>query len=111
MELEDGKRYVQRNGAVTGPLVEIHNGEPYPFEERDGSGGWTRGGRYFGVEDDPRDLVALYEEPAPKARMLRLKNGQTVIVHTDHFVMSIPVLTAKDLRQLLAEQEALNQSE
>lgn len=62
IQLEVGKRYVQRDGTVTGGLVENGNSY-YPFRchvlERiwEADGTWMRGAR------NQRDIVAEYQEP------------------------------------------------
>lgn len=115
MKLEIGKRYVRRDGFVTGPL-ENNTSPDYPLWDDDHTRSYTPNGAYLLGETNLEDIVAEYEEPAPKPpsghaseqRMVRLENGASVIVHRDHFVMPLPVLTRTDLQNLLAEQDALN---
>lgn len=65
MKLEVGKRYLTRDGRVTGPL-QCRPSKKYPFmiENKDGFWAWMSDGSYFSA-DTPhcRDLVA--EAPAP----------------------------------------------
>lgn len=62
IELEVGKRYVMRNGEVTGELEEQDN-PSYPFTDGDLS--WTWDGGYWtwdDGEDSVYDIIAKYKE-------------------------------------------------
>lgn len=116
MKLEIGKRYVRRDGLITAPLRASRRAAAYPLWDDDHALSYTPNGVcLLGAESNP-DIVAEYEDPAPEPpsghpseqRMVRIENGASVIVHRDHFVMPLPVLTRTDLQNLLAEQDSLN---
>lgn len=63
LRLEAGKRYVRRDGQITGPLI-ARDSEYYPFHEGSSSPfTWGGNGRYNGPSDTPLDLIAEYVEP------------------------------------------------
>lgn len=78
MKIEAGQKYVDRSGAVRGPIV--RRGGVYPWT--DGENTWDRDGFYFGsnVPDDA-DLVAAFAPSAPLAKSAtepRFKPGDKV---------------------------------
>lgn len=99
-----GKRVVLKQIDTDDPSL------PYRFLNH----GWRRAdGRLWTNMDTDFDIIDYWPDEQAHAdaldkRMVRLENGESVIVHRDHFVMSLPVLTRKDLQNLLAEQDALN---
>jgi len=64
MKLEPGKRYVTREGEVTGPLYK-NDSEGWPFVGRvDGFNlSWRESGRYIRGRESAQDLVSEYTEP------------------------------------------------
>lgn len=61
--LEVGKRYVLRDGRVTGPLEGTSNAD-YPLWCNELATSWTRSGAYsIGFDREPQDIVAEYIEP------------------------------------------------
>lgn len=67
IKLEVGKRYVMRNGDVTGPL-EISNNPTYPYQDRKTGRVWTVYGDYLGkpISSD-LDIVSEYAFRSPLA--------------------------------------------
>lgn len=64
MKLQLGKRYIGRNGLVTGPL-ENSGSEEYPFRDAESGRTYTGFGCYFtGNEKSDRDLISEYIEEA-----------------------------------------------
>lgn len=64
MKLEVGKRYVQRDGTVTGELVE--SGSPhYPFKCQELDRAWEKDGTWLEGFVSLQDIVAEYKEPMP----------------------------------------------
>jgi hypothetical protein len=62
MKLEVGKRYVRRDGKVTGPLKRSDN-PTYPFYCEELKATWEVTGELFPPRSTPADLVAEYVEP------------------------------------------------
>lgn len=69
LKLEYGKRYVRRDGKVTGPMKANDEGdskyqETYPFYDPECYQGYKSNGRYLKDESQCRlDLVSEYVEP------------------------------------------------
>lgn len=64
MKLEYGKRYVQRNGMVTAPLVKNENGfnDTHPFWDPIQERSFQDNGKYlYGNHKDALDIIAPYE--------------------------------------------------
>jgi hypothetical protein len=81
MKLEAGKRYVTRDGQITGPLKFRHH--PFPFSGELPNGQtmeWTEEGRYFSSTHlSPRDIIAevpalTLAPPLFQAEIARLRN-------------------------------------
>ena len=74
--IEDGKRYVLRNGRITGRLTVTGTGKHQVWSDDDGHVWvfWSEGGTYMrdGTES-PWDIIAEYVEapPAPQSDVLR----------------------------------------
>ena len=66
MKLEYGKRYVRRDGEVTGPLQK-NPSRDYPFNDDANANSYSKTGDYNldDGEDCPFDLVSEYETPVP----------------------------------------------
>ena len=65
MKIEAGKRYVRRDGAISGMIREDCNDEDYPFwDDSDGSSYNEYGMWLTGTEHD-EDLIREYVEPQP----------------------------------------------
>lgn len=62
MKLQLGKRYVRRDGKVTGPLESVGL-ETYPFFDQLRGLSYTESGSYYAVGEDDYDLVSEYIEP------------------------------------------------
>lgn len=64
IQLEVGKRYVLRNGVVTGELSYCYDDSAYPFRSYDIDRCWTTTGREWYTVESPFDIVAEYQEPS-----------------------------------------------
>lgn len=62
MKLEVGKRYVRRDGKVTGP-IELYNHEQYHFRDSMHAHTYHESGVWSLVEKTERDLISEYIEP------------------------------------------------
>lgn len=100
MKLEYGKRYVMRNGKITGPVKRTGNPE-YPFTAENLNYmpvTWTEYGRQ-GIDpsvDSCADIVSEYcesvcEEPAPEPRKLQWVTGRTYKMRNGGLVFVILV--------------------
>ena len=75
MQIEEGKRYVARNGLITPPAKAQPHSAQWPWHI-EGFGSYTNAGRFNGEFDDPKDIIALADETAvtTHAEMLEQDN-------------------------------------
>ena len=64
LQLELGKRYVRRDGDVSGPLKH-HNDTTYPFMDPEHGLSYTPDGHFCGTSERAEDFVSLFVEPDP----------------------------------------------
>lgn len=71
MKVEVGKRYVRRDGSISGVMEDCDGHDGYPFADQYES--YTAGGKYYAdsTKDHEFDLVSEYVEPGQSA-------GQTI---------------------------------
>lgn len=62
MKIEEGKKYVDRDGAVVGPMRNFERGGIYPWRSP-GNMSYTPAGRYIQGDTSQFDLVKEYVEP------------------------------------------------
>lgn len=106
IKLEVGKRYVDREGRVYGPLFAASDAS-YPFECRVRNESWTADGRYYRVETEASswDLIALAPDEA-----LSGEAALDALTELDHLRARVAELTEQncDLAQstdaMLAER-------
>jgi hypothetical protein len=125
MKLEYGKRYVTRDGRVTGPLEENRVGcweDSHPFHDPVTKNTWTQFGRWSpSNKDNKLDLVSEYIDPAaPKCKRETHGGGgcpspRTCPVHGEEPCVDVdsmrqwkpePVVTLDELKAQLDRIEA-----
>lgn len=67
MKIEAGKRYIRRDGVITGPLTFNENDwEGYPFQDPVSGSDYTGNGRYwYEGGDSDEDLILEYVPSDP----------------------------------------------
>ena len=70
MKLEPGKRYVRRDGEVTGPLVRYES-RKYPFYDHAECEVYRPNGRYWDHGEEPEDLISEYIEGDKASQTMR----------------------------------------
>ena len=100
MKLEYGKRYVTRDGQLTGPLEKSCMSD-YPFTSNvstwDGKFSWNSSGSQSAYDNEsPVDIVSEYcttvcEEPAPEVKRLQWVPGRTYKMRNGGLVFVILV--------------------
>jgi hypothetical protein len=75
MTLKEGKRYVRRDGKITGPLSRNNPSiSSYPFWDQEAEEDYTAEGCYLVTKEKHKgDLIREYVEPAKKAPRTRKK--------------------------------------
>lgn len=84
MKIEAGKRYVRRDGNISGPMKR-RNSERYPWLDWDSDAVYTKEGKYRADgEITDFDLIALYEdEPKQEEAQMKFKVGDRVKYFSD----------------------------
>lgn len=85
MKIESGKRYVRRDGCITGPMERRTTNILYPWKCFDTEESYDADG-YYSNPNDPcdLDLIALYEdEPEQKEQTMKFKVGDRVKYFSD----------------------------
>lgn len=83
MQIEEGKRYVARNGLTTPPAKAQPHSAQWPWHI-EGFGSYTDAGRFNGKFDDPKDLLAEAGQPTgDEAAMLALLGDDGPLLTTE----------------------------
>ena len=85
MKIEAGKRYVSRDGDITGPM-ERRNSSLFPWQDSDNPDAiYTENGMYrYDGEVTGFDLIALYEDKSePKEQIMKFKVGDKVTINAN----------------------------
>ncbi len=70
IQIQAGKRYVKRNGEISG-VIEDHDHEEYPFIDSENERSYAADGYYYHREkEDEDDLVSEYPEPSAEPSSL-----------------------------------------